>query len=287
MNTPLETVYVPVTGATLDFDEFVAVGADDSPFATFRKLHWPGGLLAPGRIEKFYRDAETLTNAQLISRSTFEIEYRVFSGTFADHSAFVTVYLQLLMIKAGCRLAASCYATHSLALIDAMKPKLIEIKVFDREATYFNRPSMAIVPLDAIKWASANIVNFLHHNADNDRLMLAFHSLGVERFAHSPPMALLTLWSGLEALFAIEHEQTFRLSMMAAYYLEDTSDARKNLFEEMRSAYAMRSAVTHGRKQKPRDVANGTAWIASILRRCVVRAIETKSLPTTNSLFFP
>lgn len=281
----METVYIPVIGAVLAFDEYSPDTGGSVPLAVFRKLDWPGGLLAPGRMRKFFRDEYTLTFAQTIARSTFEIEYTIPTGTFEDHSAFVRVYLQLLMIRAGCRLAAPCHATHSLARVDELGETDIEIKMFNAQDVHFRRSSDALITQEMVQWTSRNVVDYTRQTAADNRLSLAYHALDAERFAASPAMSLLTLWSGLEAFLSIEHEQTFRLSLMTAYYLESESRARKLLFDQMRAAYAVRSAVTHGRKH-PKGLAMNVDWIAEILRRCIVRAVETKSLPTTESLFF-
>jgi Apea-like HEPN len=245
----------------------------------------PSIRLINGRLDKFCRDEYTLAAAAAVSRCSFEIEYRASSGSFADHSAYFRVFLQLLMIRADCVLAAPHYASHSLTTIESLRPKEIAIQTFNPEDTRFGRENMATISLDSVKWTSDHLHSFLFF-PDKDRLLLAFHALSVERFAHIASMSLLTVWSGLEALFSIEHEQTFRLSLMASYYLETEPAARKVLFDQMRAAYATRSAVTHGRKKKPEEIAESATWVASILRRCMVRAVETKKVPTTNDLFF-
>jgi hypothetical protein len=144
----------------------------------------------------------------------------------------------------------------------------------------------SLISKDDLRWTVTNLNRSVLQLDRDERLLVAFQSITAERFAHSPSMSLLTLWSGMEALFAIDREQTFRLSLMAAYYLENENAPREKLFEQMRDAYKVRSAVTHGRKKDKGAMVESIDFVASVLRRCLLRAFETQQLPTTKGLFF-
>jgi hypothetical protein len=284
------SVFIPIMGGLPDFDVFVAGGEEDErPFGTFRKLDFPNGVFdPPDRLKKFHRDEYTLTYAtQMISRPSFELEYYVAPDQFEKSHALLIVFFQLLMIKTGCRLGAPCFANHSLTIIDTLGPKDMEIKVFNGEDTTLRRYGRLPVTKDHLQWTVENLYHIIDKIDQEERLLMAFQSINAERFAHSPPMSLLTLWSGLEALFSIDQEQTFRLSLMVAYYLETESVQRQQLFDQMRDAYKIRSAVTHGRRKTPATIIESINFVTAVLRRCILHAAETGQLPSTKTLFFP
>jgi hypothetical protein len=288
MNPDLNVVYVPVVGATVDFDEYPTDFPGERPIFIFRRLDWGKSPLdPPSRIAKFMKDEYTLTYAQFLGPSHFEIEYRT---SWASESNLLAPYfshfLSVLMLRAHCNLAASIYSTLSLQYLDTLPNKTLSLHVFNNEDTHYRRAEQGVITKSDVDWAVLHYHEFSRIIGDNAQLWIAYEAVRAERFAHVPTMSLLTLWSGLEAFFAIDREQSFRLSLMISYFLESEPAKRKELFEKTLKEYGMRSAVAHGRKHKRAEVEDSVNWTASILRRCLVKTIETKAFPTRDSLLF-
>jgi len=118
---------------------------------------------------------------------------------------------------------------------------------------------------------------------DNDRFRNAVHCLASYRW-HSMPRAQLALvWSGIEGLFNIDYELSFRLSLYAAKFLAPKSPTRqRKLFESTKKLYTVRSKAVHGGKlRNPNESVKETV---ALLRKLVIKCAEIKSLPETDKL---
>lgn len=118
---------------------------------------------------------------------------------------------------------------------------------------------------------------------DDDRYSNAVHCLSSYRWHSMPRAQLALLWSGIEGLFRVEHELSFRLSLYAARFLYPKSRTRqRSLFDSTKKLYSMRSKAVHGGKLKaPQDAVRDSL---ALLRKLVVKCAEIASLPDTNAL---
>ena len=98
-----------------------------------------------------------------------------------------------------------------------------------------------------------------------------------------PRAQLALLWSGIEGLFSVDYELSFRLSLYIARFLSPRRGTRqKAIFDSVKNLYAVRSKAVHGGKLKnPHEAAKGTV---KILRQLVVKCAERKGLPKTDDL---
>lgn len=118
---------------------------------------------------------------------------------------------------------------------------------------------------------------------DDERYSDAVHSLASYRWHSMPRAQIALLWSGIEGLFGVEGELSFRMSLYIAKYLSPRRGARqKALFDSVRRLYAIRSKAVHGGKLK-----NAHEFVeesVTILRQLVVRCAELGELPNTSTL---
>ena len=72
--------------------------------------------------------------------------------------------------------------------------------------------------------------------------------------ARSGPLAILDsivdVVIALEILYQARTEQTFRYGTRAAYFLEDTTQGRKDVFDAVKKLYDARSSIVHGRRRR-------------------------------------
>lgn len=118
---------------------------------------------------------------------------------------------------------------------------------------------------------------------DDDRYSNAVHCLSSYRWHSMPRAQLALLWSGIEGLFRVDYELSFRLSLYAARFLFPKNRARqRSLFDATKKLYSVRSKAVHGGKLKaPQDAVRDSL---NLLRKLVVKCAETASLPNTNDL---
>lgn len=121
---------------------------------------------------------------------------------------------------------------------------------------------------------------------DNDLFSTAIHSMASYRWHTLPRVQLAIIWSGIEALFKIESEISFRLSLYVAKFLgENDINKEKELFCRVRNLYNMRSAAVHGGKIKGDSIAL-VSESASILNCLIRRCSELGHIPDVDELLF-
>lgn len=115
---------------------------------------------------------------------------------------------------------------------------------------------------------------------------VAVHAMATYRWHMHPRVQLAILWSGIEALFEVRSEITFRVSLCIALFLHGGDKKRaEQAFKEIRELYGMRSSAVHGSKLKTKEkdpVAKSAQLLLSLIRKCAERG----SLPKENELLF-
>ena len=91
---------------------------------------------------------------------------------------------------------------------------------------------------------------------DDVRLRSALSRLAAS-LARSGPIATLDsivdVVIALEILYQAGTEQTYRYGTRAAYFLEDSKQGRKDVFDAVRKLYDARSSIVHGRRRRDND----------------------------------
>lgn len=111
----------------------------------------------------------------------------------------------------------------------------------------------------------------------------AAHCLSSYRWHTMPRAQLALLWSGIEGLFGVDYELSFRLSLYTAKFLAPGSRSRqKAIFDSTKKLYSIRSKAVHGGKLK--DAKPAVEDSIKLLRRLVLKCAESKALPDVGSL---
>jgi hypothetical protein len=102
---------------------------------------------------------------------------------------------------------------------------------------------------------------------------------GFERFYS---LALLSLWSGLEAIFSPgSSELRFRVSSSIAAFLEEPGAARLELQKRVAELYDVRSRAVHGGLK---DEERPLAETHKLMTRILLKIIEANSVPSRTDL---
>jgi len=119
---------------------------------------------------------------------------------------------------------------------------------------------------------------------DNEVFRSSVHCLSSCYWHPHPRPRLALVWAGIEALFNIESELSFRLSLLAARFLEpDDRAAAQALFRRVKQLYTARSRAVHGGTMKG-DAKALIVDSASLLHRLLRRCVESGSLPDSEAL---
>ena len=114
---------------------------------------------------------------------------------------------------------------------------------------------------------------------DNDQFAIAANALWSYRQNLRPSTQLAIIWSGIEALFNVQHELVFRISTLAALFLGEGKGKQM----EIKKLYSSRSKAVHeGKQPNGSDVDVSAKLLHELIKRCV----ELKSLPDEDELLF-
>lgn len=138
--------------------------------------------------------------------------------------------------------------------------------------------------VDDEKWILSNYVT-ARSLLDSDGFCTAVHSLATYRWHSLPRVQMAVLWSGIEALFGVSSEISFRLGLYIALYLSDDKEERSKLFYKIRDLYNYRSIAVHGSRLKG-DLSSRVEESALLLKKLIRRCAEKKGLPKTDELLF-
>ena len=121
---------------------------------------------------------------------------------------------------------------------------------------------------------------------DNDLFSTAVHAMASYRWHSLPCVQLAIIWSGIEALFKIESEISFRLSLYVSKFLSNGDKTEeKNWFKKVKELYNSRSSAVHGGKIK-KDPNMLVSDSAVILNRLIRKCSETGHVPEVDKLIF-
>lgn len=134
------------------------------------------------------------------------------------------------------------------------------------------------------EWIAKNY-EAAYHLLEKDCYQTAVHTMASYRWHSVPRVQLAVIWSGIESLFNVNTEVSFRISLYIANFLSDNEAEAKQIFKQVRKMYSLRSTAVHGNKTKD-NLENAVEESADLLNRILRRCAETRSLPNVDNLIF-
>ena len=131
-----------------------------------------------------------------------------------------------------------------------------------------------------LKWVSVHLTAWIDL-LERPAFRLAVDSLTTHHQQANLRMAAASLWAGFEALFGVNSELRFRLSALAASYLEPRGTSRVNLYKRIKTLYDYRSKAVHGGATSDMQLQSHIIEVRGILSRLLCRMVEAKLLPST------
>lgn len=121
---------------------------------------------------------------------------------------------------------------------------------------------------------------------NTDAFMTAVHSMATYRWHSIPRVQLAILWAGIESLFGISSELSFRISLYVSKFLAgDNKDKVKDIFDETKKLYKAQTSAVHGDNIKG-DLGSLVNKSATLLNRLIVKCIMKNELPDADNLTF-
>lgn len=108
------------------------------------------------------------------------------------------------------------------------------------------KPRADEVSEDDAQWIRQHFDSFNRLASESTTFRFALEAAVDWRFAKEPRSAVARIWSGIEALFDINAELVYRLSLISACLLVPRGAERKAKFDSVKKLYGFRSKVVHG-----------------------------------------
>lgn len=133
---------------------------------------------------------------------------------------------------------------------------------------------MDAVTAEDVEWVGKHFDSFNRLASDSESFNFALEAAIDWRFAKDTRSAVARLWGGIEALFGINSELVYRISLYSACLLAARGDTRKQKFEEVRKLYGLRSKVVHGEKLSNDKIAEAMSDSFHLLRDLLLLAVD-------------
>ncbi len=147
--------------------------------------------------------------------------------------------------------------------------------------------SSSLIGTDDVEWV-ARALGPLYDLTTNEktrdeRVATAVEAICSYLHAGTYRMMAAQLWVGVEALFNVEHETSYRVSAMIARFLAAHGTACRDLAKQVRKLYGERSKAVHGQKVSEDVLREHIGKVRSLLAQLLTRVVE-RGLPKREEL---
>jgi len=153
-----------------------------------------------------------------------------------------------------------------------------------RRSVLISSRSVRTLSADHLRWITDYWQAGFELVRKDRRLSLAMTAFDDGASTGDPALYMLSMWSGLEALFSpFPSELSFRLSSAIATYLEPPGRTRYDMQKHIKKLYDVRSKIVHG-VPKAFDISEPLIQTDALMRKVLRRAIESNAVPEPEEL---
>ncbi len=129
-------------------------------------------------------------------------------------------------------------------------------------------------------WIRNNYETFNSLAAESESFRFALAAAVNWQYSSDPRIAIAQLWSGIEAVFGINSELVYRISLLIASLLEPRGVARQARFAQVRKLYGVRSKAVHGEELSDVRLTKAMLESSDILSKLLLLNVEKGRLFT-------
>ncbi len=139
-----------------------------------------------------------------------------------------------------------------------------------------------VITADDLAWVRDNLGMLLKLTESESRFNTALEALCTYLHAANYRMMAAQLWAGVEAIFEVRYEISFRLPLLAALLLQKRGPDCRDLRTKVKKLYNERSTAVHGGDISEEDLKKHVAATRTLLAQLLSCIITRGSLPTKN-----
>jgi hypothetical protein len=242
------------------------------------------------RPEGLVAGLRCLTTAGLMAHySETQIQHElVFDATRFDgyedivRTAGVVVAALRIRTKADVFSPAVCERSWQALSGDPVRAFRVDQVMLDHS---MGSPSLIIA--DDVEWVARALGPLYNLTTNRDsrdeRVATAVEAICSYLHAGTYRMMAAQLWAGVEALFNVEHETSYRVSAMIARFLAPHGPGCRDLAKQVRKLYGERSKAVHGQKFSEDLLQEHIGKVRSLLAQLLTRVVE-RGLPKKEEL---
>lgn len=201
------------------------------------------------------------------------------SGEEVDGRFSVAFWIcSLLRVKTSAEFLVPLATNYSWSVIAGIEDNSCEV-YFIEDVPHSKRfEKEKLIIREDLTWVDNYLVGFVDLINKNKSFAFAVECISVHQHQYSNRMIIANLWAGIEAIFQINGELTFRLSMYVAFLLEPPGDARLKLFKTMKKMYGFRSKAVHGGHLDEAQIVGHILEVKNILSKILCKIVENNKI---------
>lgn len=235
--------------------------------------------LCPSLLDGLERDEDRAVLMLFLPRVASQLRITGANGREVAARAWNSVWDAMLVgALAGCEVV--CNLQSSLPVEELTASSTIHVTNHHLRGLRSWPPLM--LEEEQLAWLSSNYAS-ARALTDKEAYRDAVHALASYKWHSLPRAQLAMLWSGIEGLFGIDSEITFKLSLGIAKFLGETADEQRQIFQQTKALYKARSKAVHGGRIKG-NAEDAVSESATLLNRLVFKAAERGQVPDIEQL---
>ncbi|MGE8500405.1 MAG: hypothetical protein ACN6O6_23125 [Pseudomonas sp.] len=234
----------------------------------------------PGEIDL----ARALIRKELLSpvaRYSRKIDYELVVISEDGQAAFNMAWwaIGLLRIKSNADFLVPVTANYSWSSIAGLDDSACAVTLLEDVPRAHSIGDPRTVEKAHLDWMGSHITGYASL-LENASFRLAVDALTTHQHQSNTRMMVAMLWSGIEALFNIHSEISFRLAIYIATVTEEAGPKRKSAYDKVKKLYGIRSKAVHGGKLTDTQALEHILNIRVILSKILITYIEKEFIPT-------
>jgi hypothetical protein len=185
--------------------------------------------------------------------------------------------VSLLRVRSLAEFLVPAASDHSWSVIAGLGPKTCNVQFIEDVPTAKKIVKSKTVSVADLDWVGAHLLTFVGL-LEFENFRLAVDCLTTHPHQRSDRMMAAMLWSGIESLFSIHAELTFRLAVNIACLLEGPGNRRRDLYLRVKKLYGVRSKAVHGAKLSTQQLHEHVVEVRHLLSRLLCLMVEKGSM---------